>query len=73
MRTAYEKGFNVITLTDCVATTSDEGQTQATTGTLLVLVADDVGRVQGEAGVASTWLHLRARAQGTAHKAVSYI
>ena len=33
MRTAYEKGFNVITLTDCVATTSEEGQTQATTGT----------------------------------------
>merc|ERR1712193_395470 len=26
MRTAYEKGFNVITLTDCCATTSDEGQ-----------------------------------------------
>ena len=33
MRTAYEKGFNVITLTDCVATTSDEGQKAATTGT----------------------------------------
>jgi len=26
MRTAYEKGFNVITLTDCCATTSSEGQ-----------------------------------------------
>ena len=26
MRTAYEKGFNVITLTDATATTSDEGQ-----------------------------------------------
>ena len=26
MRTAYEKGFNVVTLTDAVATTSDEGQ-----------------------------------------------
>merc|ERR1712205_286905 len=33
MRTAYEKGFNVITLTDCVATTSEEGQKAATTGT----------------------------------------
>jgi nicotinamidase-related amidase len=33
MRSAYEKGFNVITLTDCTATTSDEGQTAATTGT----------------------------------------
>merc|ERR1719409_2170286 len=26
MRTAYEKGFNVITLTDACATTSKEGQ-----------------------------------------------
>merc|ERR1712220_36983 len=26
MRTAYEKGFNVITLTDAMATTSPEGQ-----------------------------------------------
>ena len=33
MRTAYEKGFNVITLTDCTATTSAEGQAAATTGT----------------------------------------
>jgi len=33
MRTAYEKGFNVITITDCTATTSAEGQTAATTGT----------------------------------------
>merc|ERR1719439_126338 len=33
MRTAYEKGFNVITLTDCCATTSPEGQKAATTGT----------------------------------------
>ena len=33
MRTACEKGFNVITLTDCVATTSEEGQKAATTGT----------------------------------------
>ena len=66
MRTAYEKGFNVITLTDCVATTSEEGQKEGGDHRHLrhVLVADDVGRVQGEAGVASTWLHLRARAQG---------
>ena len=25
MRTAFEKGFNVVTLTDCTATTSAEG------------------------------------------------
>jgi len=33
MRTAYEKGFNTITLTDCCATTSQEGHDAATTGT----------------------------------------
>merc|ERR1711918_246792 len=33
MRTAYEKGFNVITLTDCCATVSEEGQKAATAGT----------------------------------------
>jgi nicotinamidase-related amidase len=33
MRTGYEKGFNVVTLTDCTATTSAEGQKAATTGT----------------------------------------
>jgi len=33
MRTACEKGFNVITLTDCCATTSEEGQSAATGGT----------------------------------------
>ena len=26
MRTAYEKGFNVVTLKDCTAATSEEGQ-----------------------------------------------
>merc|ERR1719323_1623309 len=30
MRTAYEKGFNVVSLTDCTATTSAEGQKAAT-------------------------------------------
>ena len=30
MRTAYEKGFNVITLTDCTAATSAAGQKAAT-------------------------------------------
>ena len=30
MRTAYEKGYDVITLTDCTAATSDEEQTVAT-------------------------------------------
>jgi len=33
MRTAYEKGFNVITLKDCTAATSPEGQVAATAGT----------------------------------------
>merc|ERR1712100_81258 len=33
MRTVCEKGFNVITVTDCCATTSEEGQTAATGGT----------------------------------------
>merc|ERR1712151_933669 len=33
MRTAFEKGFNVITLSDCTATTSKEGQKAAVEGT----------------------------------------
>jgi len=33
MRTAFEKGFNVITLTDCCATTSADGHKAATEGT----------------------------------------
>merc|ERR1719343_67074 len=33
MRTAFEKGFNVVTLTDCTATTSREGQVAAVEGT----------------------------------------
>jgi nicotinamidase-related amidase len=33
MRSAYEKGFNVVTLTDATATTSSEGQAAATGGT----------------------------------------
>jgi nicotinamidase-related amidase len=33
MRTAYEKGFNVCTLTDCTAATSEEAQSAATGGT----------------------------------------
>jgi nicotinamidase-related amidase len=33
MRTAFEKGFNVVTLTDCTATTSKEGQEAAVEGT----------------------------------------
>lgn len=33
MRTAYEKGYNVITLKDCTAATSAEGQTAAVDGT----------------------------------------
>eukprot|EP00967_Tisochrysis_lutea_P030113 scaffold35308_cov32-Tisochrysis_lutea.AAC.3 len=33
MRTAYEKGFNVVTLTDATATTTSEGQAAATGGT----------------------------------------
>jgi len=33
MCTAFEKGFNVVTLKDCTAATSEEGQTGATEGT----------------------------------------
>lgn len=33
MRTAFEKGYNVVTLTDCTATTSEEGYKAATAGT----------------------------------------
>jgi nicotinamidase-related amidase len=33
MRTAYEKGFNVVTLTDCTAATSEEAQAASTAGT----------------------------------------
>ena len=33
MRTACEKGFNVVTVTDCCGATSKEGHTAATTGT----------------------------------------
>merc|ERR1712100_962096 len=33
MRTAFEKGFNVVTLTDCTAATSLEGQKAAVEGT----------------------------------------
>merc|ERR1719277_2891522 len=33
MRTACEKGYNVVTLTDCTATTSKEGHRAATDGT----------------------------------------
>jgi len=33
MRTACEKGFNVLTVTDCCATTSMDGHKAATTGT----------------------------------------
>lgn len=33
MRTACEKGYNVITVTDCCATTSADGHAAATTGT----------------------------------------
>ena len=33
MRTAFEKGFNVITLSDCSACTSEEGQKAACEGT----------------------------------------
>merc|ERR1712060_897507 len=33
MRTAFEKGFNVVTLTDCCAATSSDGQKGAAEGT----------------------------------------
>jgi nicotinamidase-related amidase len=43
MRTAYEKGFNTITLTDLCATTSPEGQTGATEGTFGMFSAPMTG------------------------------
>jgi len=49
MRTACEKGFNVITLTDCTATTSAEGHQGATEGTFGMfskpMTADEFGQV----------------------------
>ncbi|KAH8095082.1 isochorismatase-like protein [Aureococcus anophagefferens] len=43
LRTAYEKGFNTITLTDLCATTSPEGQTGATEGTFGMFSAPMTG------------------------------
>merc|ERR1711998_522042 len=44
-RTAYEKGFNTVTLTDCCATPSADGQKAATEGTFTMfstpMSADD--------------------------------
>ena len=40
MRTAYEKGFNVITVTDCCAATSEEGHKAAVGGTFGGAVLD---------------------------------
>eukprot|EP00420_Gonyaulax_spinifera_P038282 CAMPEP_0197887216 /NCGR_PEP_ID=MMETSP1439-20131203/19309_1 /TAXON_ID=66791 /ORGANISM="Gonyaulax spinifera, Strain CCMP409" /LENGTH=231 /DNA_ID=CAMNT_0043507047 /DNA_START=70 /DNA_END=765 /DNA_ORIENTATION=- len=54
MRTAYEKGFNVITLTDCTATTSADGQKAACEGTYGLFSkpmasADFIGELAGKA------------------------
>lgn len=43
MRTAYEKGYNTITLTDLCATTSAEGQAGATEGTFGMFSAPMTG------------------------------
>jgi len=43
MRTAYEKGFNTVTLTDMCATTSAEGQTGACEGTFGMFSAPMTG------------------------------
>jgi len=43
MRTAYEKGFNTVTLTDMCATTSAEGQAGATEGTFGMFSAPMTG------------------------------
>ena len=43
MRSAYEKGFNTITLTDLCATTSPEGQAGATEGTFGMFSAPMTG------------------------------
>jgi len=57
MRTACEKGYNVITITDCCATTSEDGQAGAAGGTFGMfsspLTADDfVAKVGLAAGAA---------------------
>ena len=50
MRTACEKGFNVITVTDCCAATSEEGaQGRGRRHLRHVLVADDGGGAHAEA------------------------
>ena len=65
MRTAFEKGFNVVTVTDCCAATSAEGHAAATTGTfgmfskpmtaaeLTAVVAPDMKAAGEEAGAAA--------------------
>merc|ERR1719378_511971 len=58
MRTACEKGFNVVTLTDCCATTSAEGHAAATTGTFGMfstpMTAADFGEKMPAPAVAET-------------------
>ena len=54
VRTACEKGFNVLTLSDCCATTSEEGHAAATGGTLGMFSApmsgaDFVAKLDGSA------------------------
>merc|ERR1719316_2126999 len=53
MRTACEKGFNVVTLTDCTATTSKDGQKAATEGTYGMFSApmasaDFIGKLEAQ-------------------------
>ena len=56
MRSAYEKGYDVITLTDCTAATSDEEQRVATARDYPMFSqpmtsADAIGMLQGAGGV----------------------
>jgi nicotinamidase-related amidase len=57
MRTAYEHGYNVITLTDCTAATSSEEQTVATSHDYPMfskpMTSDEaIGTLQGAAATA---------------------
>jgi len=67
LRMACKNGFNVITLTDCMATTSIEGETLATEGTCAVpclpMTAEDfIGELQTSAATADLSPKFRSNA-----------
>merc|ERR1739848_176877 len=59
MRSACEKGFNVVTLTDCTAATSKEGQAAAVQGTFGMFStpmssADFIGKLEAQPATSPT-------------------